>query len=98
MFFNINEREYQQAMHLIHCLNETLKHLIKVMPALDTLNANLADQTTAINEIATAIKNIPPNGGSGGATEQQVADAAASVAANNVALRAQVDLIPKPAV
>lgn len=69
------------------------------MAALQTLQDGLADQTAAINELAAAISNIPPNGGAGGATEQQVESVAAQVIANNTAIRAQLTLmpsIPKP--
>lgn len=66
----------------------------KIMSALNDLTTALTDQTAALNELTTAIAGIPA-GGAGGATEQQVADAATQVAANNTALRAQVALVPK---
>lgn len=67
------------------------------MAALQQLQDGLADQTAAIKELTSAVANISAGGGAGGATEQQVADAATQVTANNAAIRAQVALVPKPA-
>jgi len=76
-------------------LNE--RELRKFMAAIDNLTSAITDQTAATVELANAVKNIPA-GGTGGATEQQVADAATAVTANTQAVRDQIALLPKPIV
>jgi hypothetical protein len=95
VFLNLNEREFEKVLHLLHAVLDSMKDN---MAAIDNLTTALAAQTTSVQALTaavmTAIPEINPVPGTG-ATEAQVQAFADQVTANNAVVDAQTAAIVK---